>query len=214
MITQRQQPLNRKWLDTHLKLETAHSQKLRELEQEVWWFCHDFYKSLLKYGCRIGGRLLVIYGENGTGKSHCSKAVFRWATHANVQYVDQGHVHNLMARSRFVSWPELLDDFKNGGWDIVDDLNECALLVLDELGGGHDPSGVGTDKLCQILSRREDRWTIVTTNVIPAAWEERFDRRIASRLFRNSIVVDLTDVPDYALHTITTGPSSRAVAGE
>jgi DNA replication protein DnaC len=71
------------------------------------------------------------------------------------------------------------------------------MLLLDELGGGHDPSRVGVDKLCQVLSRRETRWTLITTNILPAAWEQAFDRRVASRLLRNSTLVDLSDVPDF-----------------
>lgn len=197
-ITERQQPPNRQWLEKHLNLKTSHHPKLKELEQEIWWFWYDLTKSLPANIVR--GRLLVIYGENGTGKTHCAKAVYNWARNSNLQYVEiPNRVDLLSAHSEFWSWPELLDEFKNGGWDIVQDLNKCALLILDELGGGHDPSGVGTDKLCQVLSRRENKWTILTTNILPAAWEEKFDRRIASRFFRNSIIVDLTGVPDFSL---------------
>jgi DNA replication protein DnaC len=169
-----------------------------ELEQEIWWFWYDLTRSLPANIVR--GRLLVLYGENGTGKTHCAKAVYSWARTCRLQYVETpGQVDLLSAHSEFWAWPELLDAFKNGNWDIVRELNECALLILDELGGGHDPSGVGTDKLCQVLSRRENKWTIVTTNSIPESWEEKFDRRVASRFFRNSIIVDLTGVPDFSL---------------
>jgi hypothetical protein len=44
-------------------------------------------------------------------------------------------------------------------------------LIIDDLGAGHDPSGVGTDKLCQVLSRREEMWTLITTNIMPVAWQ-------------------------------------------
>lgn len=200
MTTQRQQPLDRNWLDSRLKLKTNHHPKLQELEREIWHFWYDLSKEFVTPGCLKVGRLLVIYGENGTGKTHCAQAVCRWARRSSIQYMAQvNHISLLSANTRFWSWPELLDEFKNGNWDIVQDLNECALLVLDELGGGHDPSGVGTDKLCQILSRRESKWTIVTTNIIPSGWEEKFDRRITSRLFRNSVIVDLTGVPDFSL---------------
>jgi DNA replication protein DnaC len=74
---------------------------------------------------------------------------------------------------------------------------EIPCLIIDELGGGHDPSRVGVDKLCQVLSKRESMWTLITTNLLPAAWEEAFDRRVSSRFFRNSTLVDLSDVPDF-----------------
>lgn len=82
--------------------------------------------------------------------------------------------------------------------DLIDDTLNVPCLILDELGGGHDPSRVGVDKLCQILSRRENRFTLITTNVLAEAWDKVFDRRVTSRLFRNSVHVDLTDVPDFA----------------
>jgi len=95
-------------------------------------------------------------------------------------------------------WPELLDNFKNGGWDVVEDLFSAPVLILDELGGGHDPSEVGVDKLCQVLTRREFKWTLITTNISPENWEQQFDKRVASRLLRNSTIIDLSDVPDYS----------------
>lgn len=94
-------------------------------------------------------------------------------------------------------WPALLDAFKEGQWDLVEDMFKTPCLIIDEIGGGHDPSQVGIDKLCQILSRREKMWTLVTTNVLPSAWEDKFDKRIASRFFRNSTLIDLSEVPDF-----------------
>ena len=106
--------------------------------------------------------------------------------------------HRFWLDHLFWHWPGLLDRLKSGEWDLVDDMIRVPVLILDELGGGHDPSRVGVDKLCQILSRRERKWTMITTNVAPSAWESVFDRRVASRFFRNSTLVDMTDVPDFA----------------
>ena len=144
------------------------------------------------------GRLLVIYGVNGTGKTHCAEAVYWWAKRTHLQYIARpDHINLLSADTVMWSWPELLDVFKNGHWSVVEELKDCALLILDELGGGHDPSFVGVDKLCQVLSRRENKWTLVTTNIAPSSWPEKFDLRIASRLMGNSTIIDLTGVPDY-----------------
>lgn len=99
--------------------------------------------------------------------------------------------------SLFWYWPELLDSLKNGQWDVLQDMIETPVLIIDELGGGHDTSRIGVEKLCQVLTRREQVWTLVTTNVAPAAWEETFDKRVESRFYRHSTIVDLTDVPDF-----------------
>ncbi len=181
-----------RWLREHLKLETNNNPKLKELEDEVGRFCAGIWNH------PQAGRQLVISGHNGTGKTHVAKAVQRWVSrtgHAKEYVREPGvirHVNVILWH-----WPHLLDTLKNGNWDVVEDMFDVCLLIIDEMGGGHDPSQVGTDKLCQILSRRERMWTLLTTNITPSDWEERLDRRIASRLFRNSTLVDLTDVPDF-----------------
>lgn len=146
------------------------------------------------------GRLLVLYGNNGVGKTHCAKAVAKWANHVAraLPMVLASESHMKQPDVLYAHWPTLLDTFKSGGWDHVSDCEDCTLLVMDEVGGGHDPSKAGLDKLCRILSKREKKWTLVTTNVLPEAWDEAFDRRVASRLFREAVHADLTQVPDFS----------------
>ena len=179
------------WLKKWLRLENRHP-RIQKVEKEVGEFCRDVWES------PGHGRLLVLYGDNGTGKTHCAKAVHRWIGHVGhtKQWVEQtGVISSLKSLMWF--WPEFLDALKNGQWDITADCLATPVLILDEVGGDHDPSKVGADKLCQILSRRENRWTLLTTNVKPEAWAERFDERIASRLARNSRIVNLEGVPDF-----------------
>jgi DNA replication protein DnaC len=177
-----------------LKLETARHPKLKELEEETGRFCFEVWAHPQL------GRMLVLAGSNGTGKTHCAEAVRRWV--ASV-----GHGKQFVKRPNHIShidctfwrWPALLDALKNGGWDIIEDLFDATVLIIDDLGAEHDPSKIGTDKLCQILSRRENMWTLITTNIIPVHWQQQFDRRVASRLFRNATLVDLSDVPDFCV---------------
>jgi len=155
------------------------------------------------------GVLIVAYGRNGTGKTTCARGLADWAFKwlRLAQYVPRGGFVRSPA-TQFWSWPELLDALKGGSWGIVKELfppshdpesnTGCELLIIDELGGGHDPTFVGVDKLCQILSARENAWTVVTTNILPAAWETSFDLRVKSRLHRNAVHIDLSEVPDYA----------------
>ena len=95
-------------------------------------------------------------------------------------------------------WPEATDGFKAGEYGCIEEAINAGLLIIDDVGAEHDPSRNGTDKLCQVLSRREKRFTLLTTNIKPEAWAERFDVRIADRLLRNSVVLNLA-CESYAL---------------
>lgn len=167
---------------------------LEKLERETGLFCFDLWRNPLH------GRTLVLAGSNGTGKTHCAEAVRRWLSlvgHGK-QFVKAPNVISHLDCT-FWHWPALLDAFKSGEWDILGDLFDATALIIDDLGAEHDPSGVGVDKLCQVLSRREEAWTLITTNIMPAFWQQKFDRRVASRLFRNSTLVDLSGVSDYCV---------------
>jgi len=181
-------------VDKWLGLRTAHHPALKEMELEVWRFCAAFAKDPGR------GWLLVMAGNNGTGKTHALSKMRNWAcqTSSLMPLVPNRDGAAMVPMVRSYHWPTFLDDLKSGAWDLVIECEEATLLLLDEVGGGHDPSGLGTDKLCRILSKREKRWTVITTNHVPASWEQVFDRRVASRMFRNSRMVDLTGVPDYS----------------
>lgn len=180
------------WASKWLNLKQGNNPKVPQLELTVATFCAGIWQD------SAHGRLLVLAGPNASAKTLCAEGVARWIRHV-------GHGKQWMPRAGevklidcvFWPWAELLDNFKNGGWDVMRDLFDVTVLILDDLGAGHDPTGVGTDKLCQMLSRRQRRWTLVTTNLSPDSWEDKFDKRIASRLLRNSLIVDLSDVPDF-----------------
>lgn len=158
------------------------------------------YKFCAGYGRTPGrGGLLVLYGNNGCGKTHLAKKVFVWASTVSVSLPvvqDDSGTHCPMVR--YFYWPRFLDNLKGGAWELVYEACEADLLILDELGGGYDPTRLGVDKLGTILSHREKKWTMATTNLEPTAWEEALDRRVASRLFRNAVHVDLSQVPDHS----------------
>lgn len=187
----------RLWLDKWIGLETAHHPKLVELENAIHRFCIGVWDD------PTVGRTLVLCGANGNGKTHCAAQVRRWIEHVGTskQLVTTENGRRVVSYLQAVYWfwPHLLDTLKGGGWDAVEGMTKTPVLILDEVAGGHDPSQVGTEKLSQVLSNREKKWNLITTNAAPDAWEAVFDRRIASRLFRNSTVLDLSDVPDYSL---------------
>ncbi len=142
--------------------------------------------------------LLVLAGASGVGKTHCAQAVFDFARAGAFSGYELGFWAG-PASLQFLRWPEVCDGFKEGNYGIVEDCLNAGLLILDDIGAEHDPSRSAANKLCEILSRREDKFTLVTTNIDPAAWAQRFDVRINDRLLRNSTVIDLGGVSSYAL---------------
>ena len=183
----------RKWLNKWLGLTPTHPQ-LERLESEIYQFCADYAKQ------PGTGYRLILHGENGCGKSHTAKAVSRWAKRAAIQMplvdADEGL---RLADSSFHNWASVVDSLKSpkADWEIFDEMQRVSLLVLDDVGAEHDPSGIGREKLYLILERREYKFTILTTNIAPNQWDEVLSRRIASRFLRNAKHIDLSEVPDY-----------------
>jgi DNA replication protein DnaC len=143
--------------------------------------------------------LLVLAGQTGCGKTHTARRIADFARRASFSAYENGQWGTKVPSVDFVYWPEFVDKIRAGQAGQMRDAFESDLLVLDDLGAADDPFRIGTDKLCQVLTMREKRFTVATTNIEPAAWEQSFDRRIADRLLRNSVVVDLTQVPSYTL---------------
>lgn len=73
-------------------------------------------------------------------------------------------------------------------------------MILDDVGAEHDSkSEIVESKLCELLSRRAGKFTLITTNVPPDQAEARYDARVASRLWRSSKIVMMDKVPDFAV---------------
>lgn len=189
---------SRAWWSKWIGLDTRHSETLRLLQSDVMSFCHGIWTCPRRRG-PLEGRLLVLCGPNGTGKTHAAKGVYRWACkvgRTKTVISEEDAVRPVSAEFRY--WPGLLDVMRSGDWQACEPLFGADVVVIDDIGAAHDPSKFGMDKLGQLISARENHWTLLTTNIVPAAWPVDFDQRIASRLCRNATVIDLCDVPDYS----------------
>ena len=179
------------WLSKWVAMEDRHPAVI-ELKQVIWSFCKRLTEAPAQ------GAKLVLVGNSGAGKSMAAAKVFHWlgAVNHGLEFVEDGRIR--IPSREWLYWPSFLDALKAGEWNRVRSACNSTLLVMDDIGSDHDPSKLGVDKLCTILERRARMWTIITTNVMPSEWENRFDRRVASRLLRNGRVVDLSQVPDYS----------------
>lgn len=118
---------------------------------------HNAYADARAYADRAQG-WLCFHGAYGAGKSHLAAAI------AHVCVADDWAV-------RYRSVPGLLDaikeGFKDGSADAVfNDVLGADLLILDDLGAQH-LTGWSYERLFRLLNERQDRPTIITTNVHP-----------------------------------------------
>lgn len=101
-------------------------------------------------------------------------------------------------RARYTLWPELYDQLVSGDWEELEELCRFSLLALDDVGAEADKTGLMVQKLIWLTERRQKMWTLLATNIPPDHWEAKFTRRGASRLLRDSEVVDVSRVSDWA----------------
>lgn len=178
----------RKWLKLDCRAPEIH-----ELSEKAESFCGRWFRNNPQRS------LLVLVGNPGCGKTHTAMAIFRFCL-AAAQKAFEARGWDSGGRvpvSTFARWPEIVDGFKSGDYSILPQLMDEDLVVLDDIGADKDPSKNGADKLCQILSRRERKFTIITTNIQISSWSVELDSRIDDRLLRNSDVVNLTSLESY-----------------
>lgn len=186
-------PLRTEWQRTWLGLDVVHP-NIQGMADAAADFCGRWIQNTPRPG------LLVLVAKTGTGKTHTARVIHRFCTGAARHAFDQRKWGTEKVPSTFyLSWPVAANQFNDKNLSAMTDAAETDLLVLDDVGAENDPWKICADKLCQILSRRERKFTVLTTNILPAAWSESFDTRITDRLLRNSQVVDLTGVPSYVL---------------
>jgi DNA replication protein DnaC len=180
-----------RWITARLAMERYHPD-VAKLEVAVWGFCRAFVDQPHR------PKRLLLYGNNGNGKSRALRAIKRWIADRALElplFHDEENMRT--CECALINWAEQVDRFKAGDW-YIEHLIEADMLLLDDLGAEHDPSKAGVEKLYLLLERRERKWTVVTTNVLPEAWEQKFERRIADRLFRNFEHVDLSNLPSFS----------------
>jgi DNA replication protein DnaC len=119
---------------------------------------------------------LLLYGRVGSGKTHLAVAALK-------KMMDMG------LDGRFWNVNDLFREMRakfgegQGDETLLDDLMECDVLVLDDL-GTHRSTDFVLDRLYLIINQRYEAMKpiIVTTNLELGQLYEEFEERIGSRL--------------------------------
>lgn len=138
-------------------------------------------------------RWLSFTGPSGTGKTFMAMMIRDAARKMPHLTYSDDLINPILVRY----WPKLISALRNGEYHWMDDLADANLVFIDELMVEHDPSGFVTDKLCDLLSRRVGKWTVITSNLTIDKLQA-IDARIASRMVRDGSVVVECNTIDYA----------------
>jgi len=197
---------NTKWGKKWLKLD-CHDEKIQAAATATEKFCGRWFRNNPRPG------LMILAGDPNCGKTHLARKIASWSQAAAMKAFDDGlgKTWQKLPSVVYLRWPEVVDGFKEGSSGAMEDIINAGMAILDDIGSDLDPSGNATNKLCQILNRREKAFTVITTNVPPEKWSERFDGRICDRFLRNSDVVDLFGVKSYAFISDPT-PTPREIS--
>ncbi len=183
------------WRAKHLGL-SEHCVDLVKAAESAEMFAKKFCRDIRRRDDGTPRTWLVLVGENGVGKTHIAEKLYAYAGGIRMTAWDMGYWDHPPSRV-WVDWPDLVASDVDGIWQ---DAVEADFLVVDEIGAEVDRYGKGVpiDRLRSLLSKRENKWTVVTTNTPADAWATRWDKRVADRLRRCSKPVDLSKVEPWS----------------
>lgn len=175
--------------DLFPKFLTHRDPVLEEMKRAAFAFCADVFRGNPKHW-------LSFVGSSGTGKTMLAGEMTAWAGRT----ILNDHAHLKSGVMRFF-WPRLLSGLRDQQYYLLQDIIMANWVMIDEVIIEHDPSGYAKDKLCEILSSRVGKWTVLTSNLSLERLGE-LDTRIPSRMVRDgSKVIDCTTT-DYALRNL------------
>ena len=146
--------------------------------------------------------MLVITGQSGCGKTRVAGAIYEFCNAVAFDAYCQNKGWGKADHTPYVhfdSWSRINAAISNRNEEPLKDLFDADCLVIDDIGAETDSFKVGADRLCQVLSKREREFTVITTNIPSDQWAERMDSRISDRLLRNSVVVEMGECPSYSI---------------
>lgn len=150
---------------------------------------------------------VILYGSTGSGKTHLAVAMLRRKVLASETVFEMPSYRGIFSGLpdvEFITVPELLlkirSSYSNKSEEteeeLVDRYSKIGLLILDDL-GSERPTEWAESTLYLIIDRRnrDEKWTIVTSNLSLDDIEQKLGARIASRLADMQVIK--LSLPDY-----------------
>lgn len=173
-------PLRNAWQQRRLGLDAA-VPGAQEAADAIEAWCRGFASKART------GRVLVLSGPFGCGKTRCLTAARRYVRDVRMSVWPEPWGRPPQYHS--VNWSDFIRELtEKDNADVRDDLLEADVMFLDDIGSEEDryKSGSPTRILGDVLGRihDEEKFCLITTNIAPQGWKDRWDGRVEDRLFR------------------------------
>jgi len=168
---------------------------------------HPKVKKMVDWASRFARRAIlnerprvwvVLSGKSGCGKSRVARRACRIVRETAIEAWSAG----FWAKPPTVAWcdwskmAEIRDTEEYEG--AATDVSEADVVFMDDIGAEVDKykSGEVTSRMRRLLSALDGKAVMVTTNLKPSEWTEKWDPRVESRMLAAKHL-DCSDVPDY-----------------
>lgn len=150
------------------------------------------------------GRVIVLAGPYGCGKSHCWRAAKKYVRDVRMEIWPAPKPWNHPPSFYACNWADFVQEVgERQNHEMREDLFEADVVFADDVGSEEDRfrSGIPARLLGDVLGRLHDlrRYVFLTMNVEASGWRSRWDGRVEDRLLRmNASIVDLSDAESFA----------------
>ena len=176
--------------EEYFDFETDGDTKLIRILEEAVSFSNDYEPS------RKEGYWLTFLGSCGVGKTHLANGILKYVRDHYAQYLNRYGIPQFRS-NLFSYWPDIADALRGGDYGRLNPLYSADFLAIDDLGAEYESDFINS-KLQQLLNKRINKWTVITSNLSLHDFSLK-DERIASRLVRGENKVIQIDATDYYL---------------